>query len=118
MFVVTETWLASDDKHIVWAKVSELNKNNYRLIAVNMNKGRGGGLAIMYNSDLDVKLLSNSERNTFQFAIWKAETETEQLLMLNYIMYHHWTDLFIPTTSSQMILQTSMHHFWLKTRIS
>ena len=44
MFLVTETWLTSGDKDLFWEKASEFNKNNYRLIAVNMIKGRGGGL--------------------------------------------------------------------------
>ena len=55
MSEVMETWLTSGDKDIVWAKVSNLNVNNNRLIAVNRIEGRGGALAIMYNSNLDMK---------------------------------------------------------------
>ena len=69
-FVVTETWLTSKDRDKVWMEASELKRNNNRLMTVNRTKGRGGGLAIVYNSDFDMKLFSSSERNTFQFAIW------------------------------------------------
>ena len=73
ILVVTETWLTSKDRDYIWMEVSELNRNNYRLMTVNKTKGRGIGVAIGYNSDMDMKLLSSSERNTFQFAIWRVE---------------------------------------------
>ena len=82
VFVVTETWLTSDDKDIVLAKVSELNKNNYRLIEVSRIRGRGGALVIVYDSDLDMKLLSNSERNTFEFAIWRVKIENRPITII------------------------------------
>ena len=40
-FVVTETWLTSKDRDKVWMEESELNRNNYKLMAVNRTKGRG-----------------------------------------------------------------------------
>ena len=55
VFVVTEIWLSSKDRDKVWMEASILNKskNNYRLMAVNKTKGRDGGLAILYNLDLN-----------------------------------------------------------------
>ena len=64
-----EIWLTSDDRDMVRVKASELNITVIRLIAVNRIKGRGSGLAIVYNADFDVKLLSSSKGNTVQFAI-------------------------------------------------
>ena len=46
---------------------------------MNRIKGRGGGLVIVYNSDLDVKLLISSKRNSFQFIIWRFEIENRTI---------------------------------------
>ena len=86
VFVFNETWLTSNDRDKVWMEASELNRNNCRLMAVNRTKGRGGGLATVYNSDLDLKLFSSSERNTFQFSIWRVETENRTITIVG--VYH------------------------------
>ena len=50
---------------------SDINKGYYRTYTLNRSMKRGGGLAIIAIKFSDVKLISESERQTFQIAKWK-----------------------------------------------
>ena len=67
--VVTETWLKDDDS--IWLQGLDINKGCYRTYTSNRSMKRGGGLAVIANKNFDVKLISESERQTFQIAKWK-----------------------------------------------
>ena len=67
--VATKTWLRDDDS--VWLQGTDINKGCYITYASNRYMKRGGGLAIIVNKNFDVKLISESERQTFQIAKWK-----------------------------------------------
>ena len=67
--VATKTWLKDDDR--IWLLGSEINKGCYRTCTSNRSVTRGGGLAIIANKNFGVKLISESERQTFQIAKWK-----------------------------------------------
>ena len=102
VFVVTEAWLTLKDRDKVWMEASQLNRNNDRLMTVNRTtKGRGGDLAVVYNSDLDIKLLSSSERNTFKFSIWRVETENRTIIIVE--VYHKPASEIIPHSNNQFI---------------
>ena len=62
--VVTETWLKDDDS--IWLQGLDINKGCYRTYTSNRSMKRGGGLAVISNKNFDVKLISESERQTFQ----------------------------------------------------
>ena len=64
--VVTKTWLKDDDS--IWLQGSDINKGCYRTYTSNRSMKRGGGLAVIANKTFDVKLISESERQTFQIA--------------------------------------------------
>ena len=66
--VVTDTWLKDDDG--IWLQGSDINKGSYRTYTLNRSMKRGG-LAVIANKNFDVKLISESERQTFQIAMWK-----------------------------------------------
>ena len=101
VFVVTETSLTSEDRDKVWMEASELNRNKYRLLAVNRTKGRRDGLAIVYNSDFDMKLLSSGERDTFQFAIWRVEIENRTIIIVG--VHHSLPSERFPHSNIQLI---------------
>ena len=67
--VVTETWLRDDDS--IWLQGLDINKGCYRTYTSNRSMKRGGGLAIIANKNFNVKLISESERQTFQITKWK-----------------------------------------------
>ena len=67
--VVTETWLKDDEG--IWLQGFDINKGCYRTYTSNRSMKRGGGLAVIANKNFDVKVISESERQTFQIAKWK-----------------------------------------------
>ena len=67
--VVTKTWLKDNDS--IWLQGSDINKGCHRTYTSNRSMKRGGGLAVLANKNFDVKLISESERQTFQIAKWK-----------------------------------------------
>ena len=54
--VVTETWLKDDDG--IWLQGSNINKGCYRTYTSNRSMKRGGGLAVIGNKNVDVKVIS------------------------------------------------------------
>ena len=67
--VVTKTWLKDDNG--MWLQGSDINNGWYRTYTSNRSMKRGGGLAVIANKNFDVKLILESERQTFQIAKWK-----------------------------------------------
>ena len=54
--VITETWLRSDINDNTWVHASPLNTNGFRMSTVNRQQSRGGGLTLMHNKEIKVKL--------------------------------------------------------------
>ena len=64
--IITETWL-KDNKNI-WKRVICLNRNGYHLLCSDMPEMKqGGGIGLMFRSDLKVKTLEEVCRNTFKY---------------------------------------------------
>ena len=55
--IITETWLKPCDEDTVWCNISELNTHCYRIWSSPHLHQRGGGLAIIYKSYLQVNLI-------------------------------------------------------------
>ena len=66
--VVTKTWLKDDDS--IWLQGLDINKGCYRTYTSNRSMKRGRGLAVIADKNFDVKLISESERQTFKIAKW------------------------------------------------
>ena len=56
---MTDTWLGKEDD-LAWLGTSELSKNGYKIDAVNRER-RGGGLAVVYRSNLEVMRQSSDQ---------------------------------------------------------
>ena len=54
--LITETWLRPVIEDDTWVQALSLNTNQFRMNTVNRQNGRGGGLALVYNKEIKVKL--------------------------------------------------------------
>ena len=73
ILLLTETWLTSKETDKIWMDSSDLNKDRYKLTSAIRENRRGGGLALITKKDFKVKLDSNAELRTFQFAKWYVQ---------------------------------------------
>ena len=67
--VMTETWLKDNDN--IWLQGSDINKGCYRTYTSKRSMKRGGSLAVIADKNFHVKLISESERQTFQTTEWE-----------------------------------------------
>ena len=68
IMVVTETWLTKDDT--IWLDACDLNKDTYRIQSAHHQNGRGGGLALIYRSTSNAKLIAKGQTRSFEYATW------------------------------------------------
>ena len=52
--IVTETWLTNQDRDVIWIESNELVKDAYHISAVNRDRRREEGLALIYKSIITV----------------------------------------------------------------
>ena len=86
IMVLTETWLRNTDEDKCWLQCTELNRDNLKIQVSNRKLRRGGGLAIVYKSNIEVKCLKEDQLNTFQFAIWKVRCNNDNITLA--VIYH------------------------------
>ena len=70
ILLLTKTWLTSKETDKICIDSSDLNKDRYKLTSAIRENRRGGSLALITKKDFKVKLDSNAEFRTFQFAKW------------------------------------------------
>ena len=68
--IITETWLQEDDT--IWLMSTELNNDGLKMETVNRKSGKGGGLAIVYKTNITIKKLKTGATRSFEYAIWKC----------------------------------------------
>ena len=68
--IKTETWLKDNDD--IWKSALCLNRNGYHLLCSDRPEMKqGGGIGLVFRSDLKVKTLEEGCRNTFQYSVWQ-----------------------------------------------
>ena len=67
---VTETWLSYADVDKLWLQTTDLNNNNYKFVPVHRSNGRGGGIGIIYKSQLQMEPKSNGQMCSFEYGVW------------------------------------------------
>ena len=67
--ILTETWLSDSD--VIWTEACELNNNGLKMEVVNRKGRQGGGLAIVYKSNVKVKKGRCGATRSFEYASWK-----------------------------------------------
>ena len=73
--VLTETWLSNKQNDNTWKSCTSLNNDPFRISISNRMGQLGGGLALVYNKEIKVTKVSEQNRQTFQYAIWKTTTD-------------------------------------------
>ena len=72
--VLTETWLSSKPNDKTWQSCTPLNNSPFRISISNRTGQSGGGLAPVYNKEINVTKVSDENKWTFQNVIWKTAT--------------------------------------------
>lgn len=70
ILLITETWI-NNDEHMAKIRCSELNTREFRMDTSNREK-RGGGVGIVYDSNIKVRKLKHDVLRTFQYAMWEV----------------------------------------------
>ena len=72
--VLTETWLGSKPDDKTWQSCTPLNNGPFRISISNRTGQSGGGLALVYNKEINVTKVSEENKWMVQNAIWKMTT--------------------------------------------
>ena len=70
--IVTETWIQNREEEKAWCDTSALNNGNLMLHNINREMHRGGGLALISQSNLTISNLEIDKPNSFKAAKWKV----------------------------------------------
>ena len=84
--IVTETWLTNQDRDVIWIESKELVKDGYIFSAVNRDKRRGGGLALIYKCNITVSKISQMTYRSFKVVHWMVSIKNTTLNLLG--IYH------------------------------
>ena len=82
--LITETWLSDSDD--AWIATSDIMFNGYKLSNINRNQRRGGGLALAYKNNLNVKLSLHGQSCSFEYAVWECNISNMLLTLVG--IYH------------------------------
>ena len=96
MCIVTETWLKDQDQ--LWLETNDLVQNGYRIDTVNRANRTGGGLAIIYRSSINIKLLKKGMIHSIEYALWECKTSGTLINVL--AIYHPHT---VASTNAWML---------------
>ena len=99
--VLLETWLQNTDEDRCWLQCNELNRGNLKTQISNRKLRRGGGLALVHKSNIEVKCIKEDQLNTFQFAIWKAKFNNDNITLI--AIYHPPYSTANPFTNTNFI---------------
>ena len=74
------------DEDKCWLQCNKLNRKTLKIQVSKRKVRRGGRLAIVYKSDIEVKCVKEDQLNTFQFAIWKVRYNNDNITLI--AVYH------------------------------
>ena len=97
--IVTETWLKENDD--TWLQCSDISRNGYKIQTHNRSIRKGGGLPIVYRSDLNVSVIEANQTRSMEYAMWKVNTGT---VIINIITIYHPSYLDINQSTNAMFL--------------
>ena len=78
--IIVETWLTDDDD--VWVSSSDLHKDGYKALCTNRLGRAGGGLVLVYKSQIKVKTLESGEKTSFEYAVWQITMKNNTVSLL------------------------------------
>ena len=83
---VTKTWLSDADADKLWLQITDLNNNNYKFVQVHRTNGRGGGVGIIYKSQLQMESKCNCQTRSFEYGVWKVKAKKTTITAI--AIYH------------------------------
>ena len=85
--VLTETWLSSKQDDKTWHSCTPLNNDPFRISISNRTGQSGGGLALVCDKEINVTKVSEENKQTFQYAIWKTTTNKFNAAIIGIIKF-------------------------------
>ena len=86
MAIATETWLSNSVRDVVWLESNELVKDGYQISVRNTEGKRGGGLALIYGSNIIATELAQRKQRCFKVTPWMTTIGNSTLNILG--IYH------------------------------
>ena len=68
---IAETWIPSNDFGDIWTKGCDLNTFGLKIHSIPRPEGRGGGIALITKSYIDVNFIETQVYDSFESGIWK-----------------------------------------------
>ena len=81
--IITETWMTEDNESDkIWLQSMDINKTQYCFSSCARKAKRGGGLGLVSQKSLQVKLVDSRQCSTFQVAKCKVDMEKQMLTVI------------------------------------
>ena len=74
------------DADKLWLQTTDLNNNNYKFVLVHRSNGRGGGIGIIYKSQLQMEPKCNGQICYFEYGVWKVKAQKTIIMVIT--IYH------------------------------
>ena len=78
--------LGDTDADKLWLQTTDLNSNNYKFVLVHRTNGRGGGIGIIYKSQLQMESKCNGQTHSFEYRVWKVKAKKTTITVI--AIYH------------------------------
>ena len=70
MTIATETWLTDHDRDVIWMESNRFMKDGYQVSEINRVGKKGGGLALIYRSNITATKMVQKQCISFEAAHW------------------------------------------------
>ena len=79
VFFIVESWVNSEDDII---ELSVIKDFGYKIDVVDRKKRSGGGVSLIYRSNIEVSCVEKGEYESFEYALWRMQLGNKQLIVL------------------------------------
>ena len=86
MVIAIETWLTNKDRDVTWIESNGLVRDGCHISAINRDSKSGGGLALIYKSNITLFQISQKQYRSFEAVHWMASIGNHTLNLL--CIYH------------------------------
>ena len=83
--IATETWLTNNDRDVVWSESNSLLKDGHQISVRNRDGKKGGGLALIYGSNITTTEIAQRKQSSFKIVHWMTTIGINTLNILGYI---------------------------------
>ena len=86
MAIVTETWLTNSEMESIWMESNGFVKDYYQISTINRTGRKGGRIALIHRSNINVIKVDQKQNRSFESAHWMMTTGNHTLNILG--LYH------------------------------